>query len=224
MNCSCSNSVNQQLIIQVYPLPTATFCCSDKELCIDDSTVLCINIDGTSPVKLAVLNHGTNKADTIITQAGTYTYHATGNMAPLLPSPGESMSTFYSIIWVEDQHCINYPNNMTSEATVKVNFTDDCYTCFYVLPNTFTPNNDNVNDKFTGEYFGKPESGGIFKFDLKIFDRWGETVFETADPNFTWDGKYHSQPLDMQMFIYSVNFICMNHVKINKSGTVFLIR
>lgn len=55
----------------------------------------------------------------------------------------------------------------------------------YLLPNTFTPNGDGDNDYFTPfipYYF-------VEKIELKIFNRWGEKVFETNDPTIMWDGK-----------------------------------
>lgn len=56
---------------------------------------------------------------------------------------------------------------------------------YYVLPNIFTPNGDGKNDIF------KP---GPYRFveyvDMKIYDRWGVLIFETADPDINWDGRY----------------------------------
>lgn len=56
---------------------------------------------------------------------------------------------------------------------------------YYVLPNTFTPDGDGHNDYFT------PFPGYRFvpKIEMKIYNRWGELVFETTDPNIHWDGK-----------------------------------
>ena len=55
---------------------------------------------------------------------------------------------------------------------------------FYVLPNIFTPNNDGQNDLFQPFPFKFVES-----IDLKVFNRWGDVVFETQDPAILWDGK-----------------------------------
>ena len=53
----------------------------------------------------------------------------------------------------------------------------------YKLPNTFTPNGDNHNDVF------KPYPYlFIDKIDMKIFNRWGNLVFTTQDPDINWDG------------------------------------
>jgi gliding motility-associated-like protein len=55
----------------------------------------------------------------------------------------------------------------------------------YQLPNTFTPNGDNANDKYEPmkNYF-------ITSIDFKIFNEWGNKIFETKEPNIDWDGTY----------------------------------
>jgi gliding motility-associated-like protein len=52
------------------------------------------------------------------------------------------------------------------------------------VPNAFTPNNDGLNDVF------RPKGFGITKYELNIFDRWGERVFHTATFDEGWDGKF----------------------------------
>jgi gliding motility-associated-like protein len=54
----------------------------------------------------------------------------------------------------------------------------------YRLPNIFTPNNDNHNDYFIPFPFSSVE-----KINMQIFNRWGNLVFRTDDPNINWDGK-----------------------------------
>ena len=59
---------------------------------------------------------------------------------------------------------------------------DDC--SYYELPNVFTPNNDGKND------FYRPIEPYRFveKIDIKIFNRWGNLVFQTENPEINWDG------------------------------------
>ena len=53
----------------------------------------------------------------------------------------------------------------------------------YQLPNTFTPNDDGANDLF------KPISSQfIAKVDMEIYNRWGQKIFETENPEIDWDG------------------------------------
>lgn len=50
------------------------------------------------------------------------------------------------------------------------------------IPNAFTPNNDGVNDVF------RVSGSGIETFEMAIFNRWGETVFEANDIDAVWVG------------------------------------
>ena len=62
----------------------------------------------------------------------------------------------------------------------------DC-TCKFFVPNAFTPNGDGVNDIFKPSLDCVPD-----EFELKIFSRWGECVFETVEPYLGWNGELKS--------------------------------
>lgn len=53
---------------------------------------------------------------------------------------------------------------------------------YLYVPNAFTPDNDRFNNVF------KAESIGLIEFSIQIYNRWGELLFESTDPNFEWDG------------------------------------
>ncbi|WP_300662879.1 gliding motility-associated C-terminal domain-containing protein, partial [Fluviicola sp.] len=58
------------------------------------------------------------------------------------------------------------------------------------VPNTFTPDGDEFNNQFK-PVFSKDRM--IDNYTLMIFNRWGELLFESHDPEFGWDGTYHSE-------------------------------
>lgn len=61
---------------------------------------------------------------------------------------------------------------------------------FYSLPNTFTPNGDGYNDVF------KPrKSRFIERINFKVYNRWGNHVFSTTEPEINWDGRNFSGEL-----------------------------
>ena len=60
--------------------------------------------------------------------------------------------------------------------------TDNCPV--YDLPNVFTPNNDSINDFFKALLPYRY----VKDINIKIFNRWGEKMFETTNPNIFWDG------------------------------------
>ncbi len=76
--------------------------------------------------------------------------------------------------------------------------------CNLALPNAFTPNADDVNDRF--KPFG-PADYSIEQFE--IFDRWGNKVFKTINKQDFWDGKYKGNLLDMDTFFYIFKYKCL---------------
>lgn len=69
-----------------------------------------------------------------------------------------------------------------SIASVKV-IVDNCIK--YAIPNVFSPNNDGFNDVLQPYEYQDVE-----KIDLKIFNRWGQQIFETENPDILWNGKH----------------------------------
>ena len=77
---------------------------------------------------------------------------------------------------------------------------DDCI--MYALPNVFTPNGDNINDI----YLSTNLNDVIQKVDMKIFNRYGQLVYETSDPAINWDGSYKSSSTKVATGVYY--YIC----------------
>lgn len=69
---------------------------------------------------------------------------------------------------------------------------------FYV-PNTFTPDDDGINDAFFPQMVGK---GLIEFYEFKIFDRWGIKIFETNDPDEPWIGDFRGGDYYVQDDVY----------------------
>ncbi|MCE3227469.1 MAG: hypothetical protein K0S32_2020 [Bacteroidetes bacterium] len=91
---------------------------------------------------------------------------------------------------------------------------------FYV-PNSFTPNGDNVNDVFT------PKAVGVKKFKMEIFDRWGELLFTTTEFGVGWDGRFRSQGdiMPVGVYIYKISVILNNGSKPKQyTGHVSILR
>lgn len=92
--------------------------------------------------------------------------------------------------------------------------------CTINIPNAFTPNGDTKNDLF--KVFG---TDLVTSFNLKIFNRYGQVVFETADKNKGWDGKFNGKPSPGGGFVYFLNYkeSSLPEIKTIK-GTFILIR
>lgn len=65
------------------------------------------------------------------------------------------------------------------------------------VPNSFTPDNDGVNDYFFASGTGLNDAED---FTLYIFNRWGELIWESHNPDYPWDGRYKG--VDVQQDVY----------------------
>lgn len=94
------------------------------------------------------------------------------------------------------------------------------------IPNVFSPNGDGVNDYFF--ISGHPE--GIMRIPLlRIFDRWGELIFERIDllpniPEQGWDGRNRNEPINPGVFVYVAHVIHADGLEEVFTGDVTLIR
>jgi gliding motility-associated-like protein len=91
----------------------------------------------------------------------------------------------------------------------------------WFMPNAFTPNGDSVNDGF----FGKGILDGAADFRMSIWNRWGEMVFETADPEQAWTGETKSRSqAPAGVYVYVVTFKGPRGENFEYKGFATLIR
>jgi len=92
------------------------------------------------------------------------------------------------------------------------------HTVFHIV-NSFTPNNDNLNDKF--ELVGLDF---VDRFTLRIYNRWGEQLYVSEDPKEQWDGTYQNELLPSGFYVYVIEFRDLSGLRYKEKGEVFLIR
>ena len=87
----------------------------------------------------------------------------------------------------------------------------------FFLPSAFSPNNDGNNDlwRIAGE---KPDA-----VEIAVYDRWGNEVFRTADPAFSWDGSFKGKALPMGVYFYYMKGM-LNEEDIFEKGNLTLVR
>jgi gliding motility-associated-like protein len=92
------------------------------------------------------------------------------------------------------------------------------------VPNAFSPNGDGVNDVFY------PRGTGIFRVrNLRIFNRWGEVVFERSgfqanDPTSGWDGRSRGTRLNPDTYVYVMEIIADNSTSQVFKGDVTMLQ
>lgn len=72
------------------------------------------------------------------------------------------------------------------------------------MPNAFTPNNDGENDDFKGKGYIQ----AISDYSMNIFNRWGQLVFESSDPNIGWNGLLNNngQASPQGVYVFKVSY------------------
>jgi gliding motility-associated-like protein len=86
------------------------------------------------------------------------------------------------------------------------------------IPTAFTPNNDGRNDVFKSLVFGK-----IVSFKLQVFDRAGQLIFQTTDPDKDWNGCYKGIPYTTSTFVWQCFYQLEGQQPAYQKGTVTII-
>jgi gliding motility-associated-like protein len=112
-------------------------------------------------------------------------------------------------------------NNCSNTGSIQINVL--CGKGNLYIPNTFSPNGDGSNDFFY------PRGTGLerVKF-LRIFNRWGEVVFEKKDFPVNnaasgWDGRFKGQKPKADVYIFQAEVFCENGELIQLNGNIALI-
>ena len=132
-------------------------------------------------------NNPNNSCADDVAQYNLYYTPVLGNDMNLLQSfsfASDTSFTFTNSNSIAGCYAITALDSNLNESTLSDSICiDNCP--IYELPNVFSPDNNLINDlliPFPYRY--------VKKINLKIFDRWGQLVFETEDPDINWDGTY----------------------------------
>ncbi|MEO1626710.1 MAG: PKD domain-containing protein [Bacteroidota bacterium] len=92
----------------------------------------------------------------------------------------------------------------------------------YFLPNAFTPNEDAKNELFQPKGFFR----GIRGYQMVVYNRWGEVIFETSNPEEGWNGRKfnNGRAVPSGAYVYQVRFLEPRGMPREFQGTVIVIR
>jgi len=130
----------------------------------------------------------------------------------------ENTTHFYSVSGMYQIKLLAFNEYDCVDSTTTTILVNDVSVVY--IPNSFTPNNDGLNDLFLPicSYIGKDG------YSLKIFNRWGELIFYSSDPHEAWDGTYKGQPVPSQSYSYILIYENGFGQKFRKVGAIHLIR
>ncbi len=159
-----------------------------------------IDMEACSSVILEAANPGANYLWS--------TGHTTENIE-LINIPTDTM------VWVEVEKY-----GCTGSDTVLIRVEEIQYQLFF--PNAFTPNSDGNNDVFSP--VGNTTT--VASYHMTIFNRWGQKVFESNDPDTGWDGTYNGSLSSIGTYVYKVSYKmenCIGNQDYSNLTTVTLI-
>ncbi len=132
----------------------------------------------------------------------------------LLNNPSSAQQIFrgnqqmdYTIQLISDKGCITY-----DKQKVLIFKESDI-----VVPDIFTPNNDSHNDKLDIFLVGMNK----LTF-FRVFNRWGQLLFETTDPSKQWDGRFQGKLQPTETYVWTAEGISITGKKIYKRGQTIL--
>ena len=114
---------------------------------------------------------------------------------------------------------VTYPEGVVGEYMVYLTVTDDLGCTDTVshklivlsdvltyVPNAFTPDGDEYNNVWKFNFAGIEEDG----FNMYVFNRWGQVIWESHDVNSYWDGTYNGIPVQQGSYVWKADFDVLN--------------
>jgi|GEM_PF-6085193 gliding motility-associated-like protein len=201
------------------------------------STADSINVSAQATYTVTVNSFGCIAIDSVVFETATVSHNilpadttiCEGTEVILTPKAGTNP------VWQDGSHSPSYTVTVSGLYTVSiaticgeyydsVNVVVDVCPSNLHVPDAFTPNGDGVNDYFT--VYGE----SIEDYEIKIFDRWGEKVYDSRDVTELnslsrgWDGTYKGKLQDPATFAYIITAKGYDGKDYFKKGYVILIR
>jgi len=245
-NCSSTDTIN----VTYYQALTVNLG-SDTVLCIGDTLILDATIpnstylwqDNSTDSVYAVSQQGIYWVEVNLNNcSGTDTINVAYNLLPTVNLGNDTVLCFGNTLtlnatipggtYLWQDNSTSSTLNVTQQGTYWVEAGNDCgfvsctlaveyqyCDCELYIPSAFTPDDDGLNDKFL------PISECEFtEYQIIVYNRWGEKLFESSVPDESWDGTYKGEKLPIGVYVYLVIYKFENMEKLKKSGRVTLVR
>ncbi len=155
--------------------------------------------------------------DTTICKYQTLTLIPTASFVDYIWSTGENTDKI--TINTEGFYWLMVTNNKGCQVTEYIDVkAKNCFSEIY-FPNSFTPNNDGLNDTFKPTVYGVLE-----KYQLYIYNRYGKLVFYTNSWLNGWDGKYSGKLQNTGAFSWVANYTFKGKIVEIQTGSILLLK
>ena len=135
---------------------------------------------------------------------------------------GNEISLTWSDIGTYFLSAVRYSGPCPSNEVVLVINVTQCKDLIYYVPNSFTPNDDDLNEVWGPMFNSGYDTEG---YRLIVANRWGEIIFETNDINGKWDGTFEGMQCQKGVYSWLMDFkVAEGPKKYQISGHVNLIK
>jgi gliding motility-associated-like protein len=210
-NSSISNPVASPQTTTNYSVQITDTVCNHTSTLSTTVTVLPLpTVKASKSNDLDCSNDVSQLAATGAAQYSWFPSNTLNNAGIADPIARPTVLTIYIVKGIDANGCANYDS-------VTVNITGNNKSGYF-MPSAFTPNNDGNNDCYRIRYWGVIE-----ELDFGIYNRWGERIFHTSNPNDCWDGTYKGEKQNPDVYVYLIT-AKTTCGKVFKKGTFVLIR
>ena len=180
---------------------------------------ICSTLTDTIIVKKLTLSLDFNIGDTLLCRGDTLVLNATQPEGIYNWNTGSTDS----IIKINSEGTYhisvsNYCGLLEDEATI---YFENCNSCIHI-PTAFSPNQDGHNDQFKVKH-----DCILTNYEIHIFNRWGQELFSSNNPDAIWDGKYQGEDQPIEVYVYELKYSKSDLVNITfefLSGNITLLR
>ncbi len=136
---------------------------------------------------------------------------------------GERFETDNQLIF-SDTSLISYMTSSIgcdSIVSLNIHFDPSCNKCMLKIPRAFSPNADLINDTWG---IINPCKQDLTDYTLNIFNRWGELIFSSNNPQQKWDGTYKGTAVPTGVYLFSLQVTLPDGAVFKRKGDVSIIR
>jgi gliding motility-associated-like protein len=189
--------VSAEVLVTVHQAPTISIITREEEGVVEGDSILFI---ATSNDPAAIISWSDSDGNHICSDC-----------------PEMSLVPYYGVTYIAT--AINEEGCEVSDE-IRFNIRNGCVEGELEVPNFITPNGDGHNDVFEIRYNHLAELS-----ILRIYNRWGELVFQTKSVNSDfWDGTFRGRPLNPDVYIYYFEGKCLDGNKIIEKGNITILK
>ena len=184
--------------LEVKPNPVADFTFSDNPATIFETTIIAQDRSTPDVIEWSWYSPNSNPTNSAYTK-------------PTFVFPQEVGSYPVTLAVTTEHGCVD-------TTTFYLHIIQDI---LFFAPNSFTPDGDEHNQTWKVEVLGID----IYDFELSIFNRWGEVVWENHDPSVGWDGTFNGKPVQGGQYVWRARVKDLyNDSKEEFSGTINVLK